>query len=1143
MADSRRIHVESANVRSVCPYCGVGCGVILETRKGKVVKVKGDPNHPANWGKLCTKGTTLHKTIHTPDRLTQPLVRKTRSDSLLPVSWDTALDRISQTFRSLIERYGSGSIAFYISGQLMTEDYYVVNKLSKGFLKASNLDSNSRLCMSSAVMGYRRAFGVDAPPCSYEDLALTDCIFIIGSNTAYCHPVLFMRIAEAKASKGDNLKIIVADPRRTPTAGIADLYLPLSPGSDVALINGMIHILINEGLIDRDFIYSNTEGFEELEKTVQEYLPERVSQICRIPPSIIREAALVYGGANAALTLWAMGLNQSRQGTDKNNAVINLSLVTGNIGRPGAGPFSLTGQANAMGGRETGGLANLLPGHRYTENPSHRQEVAAVWGCGEISDTKGLTTVELFEAVYRGIIKAVWIICTNPVVSLPNGSKFEEALNRAELVIVQDLYSLTDTALFADVLLPAAGFGEKEGTMTNSERRISYIAKAVNPPGESLPDWEILTRFAHKMGFAEFFPYEKAEDVFEEYKQLTRGRDMDITGITYQRLQTEGPIQWPCPAETHPGTPRLYTEGKFHTENGRARFIPVRFIPPAELPDSEFPLVLTTGRLRDQWHTMTKTGKIETLLLHDPVPMLEINPKDSLKLGVKDGDLVVVESRRGEATIQAIVTDRVKEGTVFLPFHWGKLLANKGRANLMTVEALDPFSKQPEFKACAVRIRKKTFDENRKVVVVGNDPAGLMTLQTLIETNPSAEAILFSDAYPVDSNLPKNIQLRRELPVGIDTDSHCITLGDGSRVSYENLVLALGNRFYVPPISELSREGVLVLENLERTKKAIAKLHVIRQAIVIGEGPPSLEAADWLRTRGVEVEFIDLSTVLLEKQLDGVASELLFYELKKRGIRITLGAEVEAILGNGHATGIQLGNGETRKGDLILIEARQRANVDLASEAGILVNKGIVVGERLETSALDVYAVGSAAEVRGITSSDLEILSQQAHVLGRVLAGDPTTRYRDALNCNRFRVLGFEVVSFGEFNADDEESNVLSYLDKGQSVYKKIVLRDNRVVGGLFFRDTSSAKEILELGRRGIDVSAFRNSLISGNLKGRVPRGKVLCSCVGVTREEILTGIKRGMDIEALKENLRVGVNCGTCLQEVRELVRTVGRG
>lgn len=1134
-----QIQSENKSVRSVCPYCGVGCGVILETHKGKVAKVKGDPEHPANRGKLCTKGMNLHKTIHTPDRLTRPLMRPARSDSFLPVSWDAALDRIAQTFQSLIGQHGPESVAFYISGQLLTEDYYVVNKLAKGFLKVNNVDSNSRLCMSSAVMGYRRAFGVDAPPCSYEDINHTDCVFIIGSNMAYCHPVVFMQLAEVKQKKGDKLKIIAADPRKTPTAGIADVYLPVNPGSDVALLNAMVHVLINEGLIDRDYISAHTEGFEELEKTVKEYSPENVSEVCGISPSVIREAALVYGRAKAALSFWTMGLNQSSHGTDKNNALINLSLVTGNIGRPGAGPFSLTGQANAMGGRETGGLANLLPGHRYMENPQHRQEAASLWGCGEMSQMKGLTAIDLFDAVHKGIVKAVWIICTNPAVSLPNGSKLEEALKRAELVVVQDLFSPTDTALFADILLPAAGFGEKEGTMTNSERRVSRIMKAVEPPGEALADWQIFTRFAHKMGFDESFPYQKAEDVFEEYKKFTKGRDMDMTGITYQRLQVGEPIQWPCPDESHAGTPRLYTDGKFHTESGKAKLVPVDYLPQTELPDSDFPLVLTTGRVRDQWHTMTKTGKVESLLLNEPAPTLELNPGDAARFGIKENDLVVIESRRGDATVQVALTDKIKEGTVFLPFHWGKLLADNGRANLMTVEAVDPVSKQPEFKACAVRIRKKTFKERSKVVIVGDDAAGLGVMRTLIETNPNTEVVWLPGRSYMNNPMVEGVRIHDGLPVSVNPDNRYIVLEDKSVLSYEKLVLATVSKLYVPPVSGLSRQGVLVIENREQARKAIAKLLGIKRAIVVGDGPLSLEAADWLKVRGAEVEFITPYNVLLEKQLDAIASELLFYELKKRGIKVKLGLEVEAILGNGRATGIQFENGEVREGDLVLVEARLRANVDLASRAGILVNKGVIVGDRLETSVPDVYAVGSAAEVGGITSSDTEIAAMQAQVLGRYLAGDPTVRYKPSMNCTKFRALGIEVVSFGEFNSDDEESNVLSYLDRGQSVYRKVVIRDNRIVGGLFFGDVSGGEQVLELARKRTDISSLRQRLLSGNLKGQISGGKILCSCTGVTVEETQAAIKRGMrKVETLQENLKVAVTCGTCLQDLRELLK-----
>ncbi len=1127
------------SVRSACPYCGVGCGVLLETHKGRVLKVSGDREHPANMGKLCTKGMNLHKTIHTPDRLTQPLMRESKNSFFIPASWDASLERISKTFLSLIARYGPESVAFYISGQLLTEDYYVVNKLAKGFLKVNNVDSNSRLCMSSAVMGYRRSFGVDAPPTSYEDVNSADCIFIIGSNMAYCHPVVFMQVAEAKERKGDNLKIIVADPRKTPTAGIADVYLPINPGSDVALLNSMIHVLINEGLIDRKFISSSTEGFEELEKTVSEYPPERASELCGIPSSLIRESALVYGRAKSTLSFWAMGLNQSSSGTDKNNALINLSLVTGNIGRPGAGPFSLTGQANAMGGRETGGLANLLPGHRYMDNPSHRQEVEQVWGCNELSTDRGLTSVELFDAVHKGTVKAVWIICTNPVVSLPNGSKFEEALKRAELVVVQELFRPTDTALFADILLPAAGFGEKEGTMTNSERRISHLSKAVKPPGIALPDWEILTRFANKIGFGEYFQYETARDVFEEYKILTKGTDMDITGITYERLKIEGPIQWPCPDKDHPGTPRLYTDGKFHTESGKAQLISLRFIPPAETTDSDFPMILTTGRLRDQWHTMTKTGKVETLLLHDPSPFVEINPADAERFGIRDADLVVVQSRRGESTVEAIVTEGIKEGTVFMPFHWGKLLADNGRANFLTVEALDPFSKQPEFKACAVRIKKKTFTDRFKVVICGDDSISVSVVQNILSANPKVEIVLIQSRESVDPFLLEGVQVFTKSPRKIDPENRRLVIEDESFVSYDKLVLATGSKFYIPPISDLFYQGVLILDNFDKLKKSIAKLHLLRRAIVFGDGPASLEAADLISARGAEVEIINPSTVLLEKHLDAIASELLFHQLKKRGIKITLGADVETIIGKGRASGVQLEDGKIIEADLIVVEARLRANVELASKSGVIVNKGIIVGERLETSVPDVYAVGSAAEFRGSTTSDGEILSLQASVLGRHLAGDSTARYKGVMSCTRLRVLKIEILSFGEFNADDEESNVLSYLDQRQSVYKKIVIRDNRVVGGLFFCDTEGSDQILELARNRKDISGLRHSLLSGNLKEQIPTGKVLCSCTGVTTEETQTAIRQGMrNIETLQKNLRVGVTCGTCLQDVRELLK-----
>ncbi len=1121
--------------KTVCPYCGVGCGVILETGGGKVLDVRGDPDHPSNKGKLCSKGLNLHHTIHNKDRLTHPLVRDSKNSPFTSTTWDRALDRIADKFRSLLDTYGPGSIAFYISGQLLTEDYYVVNKLSKGFLKVNNLDSNSRLCMSSAVMGYRRAFGVDAPPCSYEDLSYTDCVFIIGSNMAYCHPVVFMQLSEEKEKRGDDLKIIVADPRKTPTAGIADIFIPVEPGTDVALLNSMIYVLIENNLVDQEYINAYTEGFDALKKTVKEYAPEKVSKICGIPASLIIESALTFGRAQAAMTFWAMGLNQSSSGTDKNNALLNLSIVTGNIGKPGAGPFSLTGQANAMGGRETGGLANILPGHRYMANDNHRKQIAEAWGTDELSSEKGLTAVEIYDGIEKGEIKAVWIICTNPVVSLPNGSKVEDALKKAELVVVQDIFHPTDTSIFADILLPAAGFSEKEGTMTNQERRISYIARAIDPPGKALPDWQILTKFAHKMGFKEYFNYEKAEDVFEEYKKLNVGQDVDISGVTYERLKSAGPVQWPCPDSGHPGTPRLYTDGIFHTDTKKAKIISVQYNPPKETTDLEYPLIFTTGRIRDQWHTMTKTGKVESLMMSEPEPVLELNPEDAERYGLRDGELVLVESRRGKATLKCNTTDKIKKGTVFLPFHWGRLLAGNGRANLLTIEAIDPYSQQPEFKACAVRVSKKQFNDRIKILILGDDPLSNELADKLTDINPNVGITLLN---PSDNVSDGSVKIDRRTPVKINTDKKLVEFRDKTSEEYDKLVFSVGKKTYLPPVKGLHYEGIKVIDSFKDAKKLVAREHVLGKAVVIGSKPFSLETAELLKVRGAqEVNLISHDNVLLDKYLDSIGSQLLFHKMKQKGINIILGAEIEEITHTDETKKVILARGRVVDADLIFIESIKRPNLDLPLKTGLLVNKGIVVGEHLETNLPDIYAVGRTAEIKGVMASDAELLSLQADVLSKHLCGDPTVRYTESLDANRFNILGLQIITFGQFNADDERSNVLTYLDKAHSIYKKIVIRDNKIVGGLYIGDMTGAEEVLRLARNASEVSRYRDTLLSGNFRGKLPTGKVICSCMSVTQDEIVKAIRNGAgSVDALKHELKVAVTCGSCLEEVKEL-------
>lgn len=704
---SQQIYGVDRWVKSYCPYCGVGCGLMAGMKGGSVVKIKGDPEHPSSLGDLCLKAVYLPETLRTTDRLLYPQMRMCQEGPFKRVSWEQTFKFLARRFRQIIDDHGPDAVAFYGSGQLTTEEYYVGSKLVKGFLGTNNFDTNSRLCMASAVAGYKTSLGSDGPPASYADIDEADCFFLIGTNTADCHPVIFRRIKQRKL-QDPAVMIITADPRRTETADIADLHLPIRPGSDVALLNSMLYVLLDENLIDRDFVTRHTEGFAALLKVLKKYPPKVAEKTCGVPECLIAEAALIFGKAKSAMSLWSMGLNQSTSGVRKNNAIHNLHLVSGKIGKPGCGPFSLTGQPNAMGGREVGGLAHMLPGYRSISNAGDREYVARAWGVPyrQISPEPGLPALEQFEALAQGKVKAIWILCTNPAASAPDIDGIEKALRRAELVVVQDAYHPTATSRFAHVLLPAAQWSEKEGVMTNSERRVTYMPKLAEPPGEALPDWSILTLFACAMGFGQSFSYESAEEVFAEYAKLTEGTRCDCSGISYARLKNEGPLQWPCPSSRHPGTPRLYEDGCFPTGGGKANLIPVEHAEPFEMPDEDYPLVLTTGRSKYHWHTMTRTGKNEALKKIAPDPILDIHRADARRFGIQDADFVEVISRRGKVMVQARVTEEIARGTCFLPFHWGRDHGFFKAANNLTITARDPISHQPELKACAVRVRK-----------------------------------------------------------------------------------------------------------------------------------------------------------------------------------------------------------------------------------------------------------------------------------------------------------------------------------------------------------------------------------------------------------------------------------------------------
>ncbi|KIQ29035.1 nitrate reductase [Pseudomonas viridiflava] len=695
---------------STCCYCGVGCGVLIEHDGQNILGVSGDPQHPANFGKLCSKGSSLHLTGDIDARALYPELRLGKDLARSVTDWDTALDHAANVFADSIREHGPDSVAFYISGQLLTEDYYAFNKLARALIGTNNIDSNSRLCMSSAVAGYKRSLGADAPPCSYEDIELSDCVMIVGSNMAYAHPILFRRLEEAK-SRRPAIKLIVIDPRRTDTCELADLHLAIQPGTDVALFHGILHVLMSEGQIDQAFIAAHTQGYDDLETLVRDYPPEHVAQLCGIALEQLLTCARWIGETPSFLSLWCMGLNQSTAGSAKNSALINLHLATGQIGRAGAGPFSLTGQPNAMGGRETGSLSNLLPGHREAANPEHRAEVAEYWGIDQLPANPGLSAIELFEQVQSGKIKALWIACTNPAQSLPDQNRIREALQTCPFVVLQEAFKTTETARFADLLLPAASWGEKEGTVTNSERRISNVRKAIQAPGQARPDWAITVDFAQRLQHRlqpeapALFDFRNPAALFDEFKGLTTGRDLDMSGIDRALIDQQGPQQWPFPLGASVGTPRLYADGIFPSPSGRAQFLSEPYVAARELRDAQFPLTLNTGRLRDQWHGMSRTGTVARLFGHVSEAVLGLHPQDLQLHALQTGDLIKLVSRRGELYVPVSSDDSVRPGQAFLPMHWGDRFLKSG-VNVLTQPAYDPISKQPELKHSGVRIEK-----------------------------------------------------------------------------------------------------------------------------------------------------------------------------------------------------------------------------------------------------------------------------------------------------------------------------------------------------------------------------------------------------------------------------------------------------
>jgi assimilatory nitrate reductase catalytic subunit len=697
--------IDPSAIHSTCPYCGVGCGVVVSVESDGL-KLSGDAQHPANLGRLCSKGTALADTLDHEGRLLHPLVNGQRT------TWDEALDRVADGFKQVIAEHGPDAVAFYVSGQLLTEDYYVANKLMKGFIGSANIDTNSRLCMSTAVAAHKRAFGADAVPVCYEDIEAADLVVIVGSNYAWAHPVLYQRLAAAKKARPE-MQVVVIDPRRTATCDIADLHLSIAPGADAYLFNGLLHHLRREDALDLGYVEAHVEGFAaafEAARSVSS--TPRVAQVCGIAETQVSEFFRLFERTERSVTVFSQGINQSSSGVDKANAIINVHLATGRIGQLGMGPFSVTGQPNAMGGREVGGLANQLAAHMDFSDAASVDLVSRFWDTPNIARSPGLKAVDMFQAIADGKIKAVWIMGTNPVVSLPDADKVRAALLGCELVVVSDCVRHTDTTACADILLPAAGWGEKDGTVTNSERRISRQRAFLALTEEAKPDWWIITQVAQRMGFAEAFSYTKPVQIFREHASLSGfenngQRAFDISALSelddtgYDALQ---PVQWPVNSVTPKGTQRLFTDGKFYTPNDKARMVAVAPRLPAVATDGDFPLVLNTGRIRDQWHTMTRTGKVPRLNAQVFESFVQIHAADAQAHQMQDGGLARLSSRHGSMLARVQVSEDQRQGSVFVPMHWNDAFAKSARVDALVAPITDPISGQPESKHTPVRV-------------------------------------------------------------------------------------------------------------------------------------------------------------------------------------------------------------------------------------------------------------------------------------------------------------------------------------------------------------------------------------------------------------------------------------------------------
>lgn len=1154
------------SVDTTCSYCGVGCGItVSKNHKGRL-EIEGTKNHPVNKGMLCSKGRNLNYVAENiDDRILYPSARLSKAHPRNRVSWDFALERTAKVFKSIIKNHGPDSVGFYVSGQCLTEEYYLVNKLAKGGIGTNNIDTNSRLCMSSAVVGYKLALGEDAVPVGYEDIELADCFYITGANPAWCHPILFRRLEAHKAANPD-VKIIVCDPRITATCDIADVHLQIAPGTDVYANHIISRLLIDGGLIDDDFVNNHVDGWDDLQKKLLEIDIEEYAGICDVNLHLFKEASLYIGNANGFITMWAMGLNQSSIGVNKNLSLLNISLITGQIGKPGSGPLSLTGQPNAMGGREVGGMANLLSAHRDLNSKEDRDYIANFWGVDSVPSKPGLTATEMFDAINEDKLKAIWIVCTNPLHSAPNSKIIEEALKKARFVVVQDISENSSLLEYADVVLPAAAWLEKEGTMTNSERRVSYLHKFLDPPGEAKEEIAIFTEFAKKMGL-NGFDFENAEAVYNEHKALTKGTNIDVSKLSYNHLKNSGSVQWPFSKEQ--GEKRLFEDKQFYTSSKKAKVFYTGPQNESEELSEDFPLVLTSGRIRDQWHTRTKTGKVARLNQHIDQPFCEVHPVDAVIRGIEEDDLVKLSTKHGEIRVKAKITDTIKQGVLFVPMHWGKTLNNNStRINNLTSDIVDPKSKEPDFKYACAQVVK--FDKPKeKIAIVGAGAGAYRFISTYRKLNRADEITVYSmEEFPFYNRvqLPDYISGEKDWKslikiddkglgeINVDVKANCSIRGidrveklirdsKGKEYRYDKLILATGSRANLPKGLPTDLEGVFTMRNREDADRLKEFVTESDEALIVGGGLLGLEMAASLHDLKVKTSLVHRNARLMERQLDTLAAELLADQISEKGINLYFNDEIESVIPDGKLLNVLFRSGRSITVKALIYAIGTVPNIEPFKNIGLKTSRGVEVDAYLKTNDSDIYAIGEIAEFEGKMFGITAGAENQADIVASHLGGNESVYYKGTLSMNILKFSGIELCSLGEVNVDlnDERVEEVLFIDRANRYYKRCIIKDDRLIGAILMGDKSEFVEFKNLISNKLELSEKRLQLLRSNQKVEPVLGSLVCSCNNVGVGNIEKAVNTGCStFKAVCDETGAGLGCGSCKSEIRQIMDSI---